>query len=81
MSFDLSNPAAKSEKFDWQAVLDSWDVTAEQRKADFMEELYQMYGCPNGLYTGLWQAFQKDAAEFIRDIWALDLGKDETDEE
>jgi hypothetical protein len=81
MSFEISDPTLKTEGFDWQAVLDSWDVVKEQRKADFMEQLYFMYGSPSGLYTGLWQAFQKDAAEFFRDNWNLELDADDTDEE
>ena len=43
--------------------LAGWDVNAEQRKADFMEHMYQCSGRANaspgvvGLYTGLWQEF------------------------
>jgi hypothetical protein len=80
MLFEISKPNSDSEKFDWQAVLDSWDVAAEQRKADFMEDLYHMYGEPNGLYTGLWQAFKEDAARFIRDKWNLELVESDIDQ-
>jgi hypothetical protein len=55
------------EGFDWQGVLDNWDVKAEQRKADFMEFLYDMYEPENGLYTGLWQRFKDDIACGMRD--------------
>ena len=53
--------------FDWQEVLDTWDVVAEQRKADFMEFLYDLYEPKNGLYTGLWQSFKEDIAQSMRD--------------
>jgi hypothetical protein len=53
--------------FNWQGVLDSWSVTWEQNKADFMEELYEFY-CPTSYgYTGLFQLYEKDLAEFVRD--------------
>jgi hypothetical protein len=54
--------------------LAGWDVKAEQRKADFMEHMYQCSGRANagpgvvGLYTGLWQEFcLKEAGLFARD--------------
>lgn len=54
--------------------LAGWDVKAEQRKADFMEHMYQCSGRANmgpgivGLYTGLWQQFcLKEAGPFARD--------------
>ena len=47
--------------------LQNWDVCAEQRKADFMEHMYQCSGRTNGLYTGLWQAFCfNEAGPFAR---------------
>jgi hypothetical protein len=53
--------------FDWQSVLDSWDVIWEQNKADFMEELYEFYCPASHGYTGLFQQYEKDLAEFVRD--------------
>jgi hypothetical protein len=54
--------------------LAGWDVKAEQRKADFIEHMYQCSGRANmgpgivGLYTGLWQEFcLKEAGPFARD--------------
>lgn len=54
--------------------LAGWDVKAEQRKADFMEHMYQCSGRANmgpgmvGLYTGLWKEFcLKEAGPFARD--------------
>ena len=55
------------EGFDWQNVLDTWDVKAEQRKADFMEFLFDLYEPGTGLYTGLWQQFKDDIAWSMRD--------------
>jgi hypothetical protein len=53
--------------------LAGWDVKAEQRKADFMEHMYQCSGRANdgpgvvGLYTGLWQKFcMEEAGPFAR---------------
>lgn len=43
--------------------LRNWNVTAEQKKADFLEHCYQCSGRDQGppgvkgLYTGLWQNF------------------------
>ena len=54
--------------------LAGWDVKAEQRKADFMEHMYQCSGRANagpgvvGLYTGLWQEFCiREAGPIMRD--------------
>lgn len=37
--------------------LENWDAIAEQKKADFMEHMYQVYKPANKCYTGLWQRF------------------------
>lgn len=54
--------------------LAGWDVKAEQRKADFMEHMYQCSGRASGgpgvvgLYTGLWEAFcLREAGPIMRD--------------
>ena len=54
--------------------LAGWDVNAEQRKADFMEHMYQCSGRTNagpgvvGLYTGLWENFcLREAGPIMRD--------------
>ena len=65
-----------SEGFDWQAVLDEWDVPSEQRKADFLEFLYEMYAPEDFTYTGLWQLFQQDLAEMFRETWTPDADTD-----
>lgn len=56
--------------------LAGWDVAAEQRKADFMEHMYQCSsrhdGPPGvkGLYTGLWEQFCiREAGPAMRDKW------------
>ena len=44
------------------------DYIKEQKKADFMERMYQCSGRMNGLYTGLWQEFcLNEAGPIIRD--------------
>jgi hypothetical protein len=54
--------------------LAGWDVKAEQRKADFMEHMYQCSGRAKGgpgvvgLYTGLWENFcLREAGPIMRD--------------
>ena len=54
--------------------LAGWDVKAEQRKADFMEHMYQCSGRANGgpgvvgLYTGLWEQFcLREAGPYMRE--------------
>ena len=56
--------------FDYQKILDNWSVFEEQSKADFLDKLYEFYGCNNGLYTGLYQRFQSDLAEYARHLVA-----------
>ena len=54
--------------FDYQKILDNWSVTDEQSKADFLDKLYEFYGCSNGLYSGLFQRFQADLTDFARHL-------------
>jgi hypothetical protein len=50
--------------------LANWDVVAEQKKADFMEHMYQVYRPANHCYTGLWERFcMTEAGPFARDKW------------
>lgn len=51
---------------DWQEVLNSWDVKAEDRKVEFLEKLYDYYGVTSGCYSGLFQRFQNDMISFCR---------------
>ena len=46
--------------------LNGWDVESEQRKADFIEYLYQKSGRTNGLFTGLWNQFCLESGEQAR---------------
>jgi len=44
------------------------DYSNEQKKADFMEHMYQCSARTNGLYTGLWQEFcLNEAGPIMRD--------------
>jgi len=52
--------------FDLEDILANWDTQAEQRKADFLEALYDFYRPDNGLYTGLFQRFQRDLTSTAR---------------
>lgn len=65
--------------FSIQTILEEWDVNAEQRKADFLDYLYELYEVKTGLYTGLWLRFQKDLAECFRDQMYLNLEEETTD--
>ncbi len=48
--------------------LQNWNVTAEQRKADFMEHMYRCSGRQDGLYAGLWQEFCiREAGPYCRE--------------
>ena len=57
-----------SDQFDYQEILNNWSVVMEQRKADFMEHVYQCSARTNGLYTGLWHEFCiNEAGPIMRD--------------
>ena len=45
-------------------ILLNWDTDNENKKAKFIELLYQFYCRDNGLYTGLWETFKNDLAKF-----------------
>lgn len=48
----------------------NWDVVAEQKKADFIEHIYQSYAPGNNCYTGLWERFcMTEAGPWARDKW------------
>ncbi len=71
MTEDLAKKLKTAGAFDtpWlKEQLANWDVKAEQKKADFMEHMYQCSGRQDGFYTGLWQAFAiNEAAPYCRD--------------
>lgn len=51
-------------------TLFGWDVKKEQRKADFMEHLFDVYRPSNNCYTGLWQRFcMGEAGEYCKDMY------------
>jgi hypothetical protein len=57
-------------KYDYQGVLNNWNTTKEQQKADFMEHLYEVYQPSNHCYTGLWKRFcLTEAGEYCRDMY------------
>lgn len=55
-------------EFDYKTILENWSVDDEQSKADFLDALYEFYAPGNGCYTGLFQRFQSDIAEFCRHL-------------
>lgn len=58
--------------FDLEGILVSWNTSWEQDKTEFLEELYEYYAPEDHCYTGLFQRYQKDLAEFVRDCHWLD---------
>ena len=58
-------PSAES---DYRFIFDNWNVDDEQSKADFLDALYEFYAPGTGCYTGLFQRFQRDIAEFSRHL-------------
>lgn len=58
--------------FDLQEILLTWDAAWEQKKAEFLDELYEFYAPADHCYTGLFLRYQKDLAEFTRDYDRLD---------
>jgi hypothetical protein len=71
MTEDLDKKLKTAGAFDtpWlKEQLANWNAVAEQRKADFMEHMYQCSARTDGLYTGLWQDFcSKEAGPYCRD--------------
>lgn len=55
-------------EFDYQTILENWSVYDEQGKADFLDKLYEFYAPGTGCYTGLFQRFQVDLAEYARHL-------------
>lgn len=53
--------------YDIEDVLLTWDVVAEQRKANFMEFLYHKYKPENHCYTGLADRFKEELFVTFRD--------------
>ncbi len=48
-------------------IFETWDIEQENRKALFINFLYQKSGRTNGLYTGLWEEWCKEAGQKLRD--------------
>ena len=77
MTDDLAKKLRTAGAFDtpWlKEQLRNWNVIAEQKKADFMEHMYQCAGRQDpshpmhGLYTNLWQDFCiGEAGAYCRD--------------
>lgn len=57
-------------KYDYQTILDNWNVTEQQQRIDFMEHLYEVYKPSNHCYTGLWQRFcLEEAGSYCRQMY------------
>jgi hypothetical protein len=56
--------------YNQEEILLNWDVKKEQRKADFMEHLFDVYKPSNNCYTGLWERFCiSEAGPYCRDMY------------
>ena len=56
--------------YNQEKILLNWDVKKEQRKADFMEHLFDVYKPSNNCYTGLWQKFfMGEAGEYCKNMY------------
>jgi hypothetical protein len=56
--------------YNQEEILLNWDVKREQRKADFMEHLFDVYRPSNNCYTGLWQKFcMGEAGEYCKNMY------------
>ncbi len=56
----------KRKQYDVDHILFHWDAFHENRKAEFMEELYQAYQPADHTFTGLWERFKEDLANLYR---------------
>jgi len=56
---------------DWlKEQLQNWNVIEEQKRADFIEHIYQCYQSGNNCYTGLWERFcLTEAGPYCRKKW------------
>jgi hypothetical protein len=54
---------------DWlKQELQNWNVVEQQKRADFMEHIYQCYKPSNNCYTGLWERFcVREAGPYCRE--------------
>lgn len=57
-------------KYDYQTILDNWNIKEQQQRVDFMEHLYDVYKPNNNCYTGLWQRFcLEEAGSYCRQMY------------
>lgn len=62
-------------------ILIEWDTQKEQRKADFLEWLYELYAPADHTYTGLYKKFKEDIADYFRDLVLKELAETPVSEE
>jgi hypothetical protein len=51
----------------YSKIWEEWDAEQENRKALFMEFLYQRSGRTNGLFTGLWDEWCRECGAQARE--------------
>jgi hypothetical protein len=57
-------------KYDYQTILDNWNIKEQQQRVNFMEHLYDVYKPDNNCYTGLWQRFcLEEAGGYCRQMY------------
>ena len=57
----------QSKALTYANIFETWNAEQENRKALFIDFLYQRSGRTNGLFTGLWEEWCRESSEKMRD--------------
>jgi len=57
----------QSKALTYANIFETWNAEQENRKALFIDFLYQRSGRTNGLFTGLWEEWCRESGEKLRD--------------
>ena len=57
----------QSKALTYANIFETWNAEQENRKALFIDFLYQRSGRTNGLFTGLWEEWCRESGEKRRD--------------
>ena len=56
----------QSKALTYANIFETWNAEQENRKALFIDFLYQRSGRTNGLFTGLWEEWCRESGEKLR---------------
>jgi len=56
----------QSKALTYANIFETWNTEQENRKALFIDFLYQRSGRTNGLFTGLWEEWCRESGEKLR---------------